>query len=89
MVGLRPHEGKSSQQAQDIIDDLFDLALIVAAVAYDYLDMHTDADLLPKLAMAGAGGRAILRRIFRTFLGPRIEGWVKRRRDRLSNPPST
>ena len=88
MVGLRPHEGHASQTAQDIVDDVFDLGLIIAALAYDLLEVHIAGDVIPMLAMAGAASRAILRRVFRIAVGPKIQRWVKRTEDHVETPSS-
>lgn len=70
-----------SQRAADIVDDFFDLGLIVFAVIWDLSGLMLDNGTLAKIAIGGAGIRAVTRRVFRATLGPRINRWVERQRD--------
>jgi hypothetical protein len=68
----------ASQRAQDIVDDFFDLGLIIFALIWDFTGATFDAGVLAKVAVGGAGARAVTRRIFRAVLGPRIDRWVRK-----------
>jgi len=85
---MNTHEGPHAQRAQDIIDDVFDLALIVLAILWSMLEVHLTDATIAQIAIAGASARTIFRRVFRTILGPRINRWVERERAHASAPNS-
>lgn len=80
-------QGPHAQRAQDIIDDVFDLLLILLAILWSVFEVNLSDATLAQIAIAGASARTIFRRVFRTVLGPRINRWVERQRAHDSLPP--
>lgn len=77
MLAMKPHEGEASRKTWDIVDDLFDLGLVLFVAAWVATGAHFDENILKTAAMTGASVRIASRRIFRAILGPRINAWVK------------
>jgi len=58
---------------RNIIDDLFDLGLIIGGMVFFFMDIELDKDTIAELAVGGAALRATLRRILMKIWGPQIE----------------
>lgn len=82
---MKAHDGEHSQRAQDLVEDVFDLGLLCFGIVWAVSETHFGEDVLAKVAMAGAGLRAVGRRIFRAVLGPRINAWAERQRAHKSD----
>ena len=87
MLKMKPHEGRPSQATWDIVDDVFDLGLVVFAGIWSITGTHFDEGVLQAVALTGASVRIASRRVFRAILGPRISAWVKRQQD-IGQPES-
>lgn len=77
MLKMKPHEDRASQATWDIVDDVFDLGLVVFAGIWSITGTHFDEGVLQTVALTGASVRIAARRVFRAILGPRITAWVK------------
>lgn len=66
---------------RNIIDDVFDLGLVIGGVVWYFVGIELDAETLAMVATAGATGRAALRRILMKLWGPQIEAIESRRAD--------
>lgn len=82
---MKPHEGQHSQRAQDLVEDLFDLGLLTFGIVWAVTEVHFGEETLAKVAVAGAGLRAVGRRVFRAVLGPRINQWFERQQGHISD----
>ena len=78
MLTMKPHDSERSRKTWDIVDDVFDLGLVLYVAVWVMTGMHFDEDLLKTVALTGASVRLASRRIFRAVLGPRINAWVIR-----------
>lgn len=86
MLKMKPHESEVSRKTWDIVDDVFDLGLVMFAGIWAVTGMHFDEDVLKTVALTGASVRIASRRVFRAILGPRINAWVIRQQIIVTPP---
>jgi hypothetical protein len=62
----------ATHKHRNIIDDILDLGLTIASIAWYFTGVELDAETVAMIAGAGAGARATLRRILTKMWGDKL-----------------